>query len=81
MSMKCWASEMLRSATSAMLCSSTSTASTSGFSRLPPQTAHGTSRRYSAQRARCTSVSACSQFRSRYGITPSKPWLYDISRP
>ncbi len=67
------ASVRLSRPTSAMLWLWMSTERTSGFSRLPSQTGQGTSRRYSDQRARCTSVSACRYWRSMYGTTPSKP--------
>ncbi|OUD85383.1 hypothetical protein BC477_13305 [Clavibacter michiganensis subsp. michiganensis] len=62
--MNSWASERLISATSAMFAPCTSTARTSGFSRLPSQTGQGISRRYSPQRARWLSVSACANWRS-----------------
>ncbi len=57
--MNSWASARLLCETSAMECPCTRTASTSGLSRSPLQTGQGTSRRYSAQRVRWVSLSAC----------------------
>ncbi len=57
---------------SAMDRPSTVTASAIGFSRLPLQEGHGTSRMYPAYFSRLESLSASPCRRSTYGITPSK---------